>query len=300
MGKKEVQISPTLIGFVVLLALAGPVLLRCVKTVDPGYVCVATFFGEVQKESYGPGLHFPVNPFLSFTEFDVRNKEHKERIGVPSQDQLTTEIDVSVKYHIDGGMVGRILEETGLAEQVLSVHITPAVRSIVREQGKSIARAEDFFREETQEQLQTGVLGQLIDSLSDKGVVVEQVLIRDIDLPKNLIQQIERKKEAEQEVERQKAELEKFRTQQEQKVAEAEAKLDAAEKEAQTIRLLAEAKAYEIQTLTEALANAKGYIQLQALDALQAISQDPAAKLYFMNGDAPMPLPLMNMGLDNK
>ena len=300
MSKKEVQVSPALIGFVVLLVLIGPVLLRCVKTVDPGYVSVTTFFGEVQKETYGPGLHFPVNPLLSFTEFDVRNKEHKERIGVPSQDQLTTEIDVSVKYHIDGGMVGRILEETGLAEQVLSVHITPAVRSIVREQGKSIARAEDFFREETQEQLQNGVLTQLMDSLSDKGVVVEQVLIRDIDLPKNLIQQIERKKEAEQEVERQKAELEKFRTQQEQKVAEAEAKLEAAEKEAETIRLLAEAKAYEIQTLTAALANAPGYIQLQALDALQAISQDPAAKLYFMNGDAPMPLPLMNMGLDNK
>ena len=300
MSKKEVQVSPTLIGFVVLLILVGPVLLRCVKTVDPGYVSVVAVSGAIQKETYGPGLHFPVNPLLSFTEFDVRNKEHKERIGVPSQDQLTTEIDVSVKYHIDGGMVGRILEETGLAEQVLSVHITPAVRSIVREQGKSIARAEDFFREETQEQLQNGVLTQLMDSLSDKGVVVEQVLIRDIDLPKNLIQQIERKKEAEQEVERQKAELEKFRTQQEQKVAEAEAKLEAAEKEAQTIRLLAEAKAFEIQTLTEALANAPGYIQLQALDALQAISQDPAAKLYFMNGDAPMPLPLMNMGLDNK
>ena len=110
------------------------------------------------------------------------------------------------------------------------------------ENRKSIARAEDFFREETQEQLQNGVLTQLMDSLSDKGVVVEQVLIRDIDLPKNLIQQIERKKEAEQEVERQKAELEKFRTQQEQKVAEAEAKLEAAEKEAETIRLLAEAK----------------------------------------------------------
>ena len=234
-----------------------------------------------------------------FTEFDVRNKEHKEELAFPAKIKHA-EIDVSVKYHIDGGMVGAFLK-TGLAEQVLSVHITPAVRSIVREQGKSIARAEDFFREETQEQLQNGVLTQLMDSLSDKGVVVEQVLIRDIDLPKNLIQQIERKKEAEQEVERQKAELEKFRTQQEQKVAEAEAKLEAAEKEeAETIRLLAEAKAYEIQTLTAALANAPGYIQLQALDALQAISQDPAAKLYFMNGDAPMPLPLMNMGLDNK
>ena len=299
MSKKEVHISPFQIGFVLLLLVFAPVAIRCVKTVNPGYVAVATFFGEVQQKSYGPGLHFPVNPLLSFTEFDARNKEHKETIGVPSQDQLTTQIDVSVKYRIDGAMVGRILQETGLAEQVLAVHITPAVRSIVREQGKSIARAEDFFREETQEQLQGGVLSQLIDSLSDKGVVVEQVLIRDINLPKNLIQQIERKKEAEQEVERQKAELERFRTQQEQQVAEAEAKLDAASKEAETIRVLAEAKAFEIETLTAALANAPGYIQLQALEALQSISEDPAAKLYFMNGDAPMPLPLMNMGLGN-
>ena len=35
MSKKEVQVSPALIGFVVLLVLVGPVLLRCVKTVDP-------------------------------------------------------------------------------------------------------------------------------------------------------------------------------------------------------------------------------------------------------------------------
>ena len=51
MSKKEVQVSPALIGFVVLLVLVGPFFLRCVKTVDPGYVSVATFFGEVQKET---------------------------------------------------------------------------------------------------------------------------------------------------------------------------------------------------------------------------------------------------------
>ena len=78
MSKKEVHISPFQIGFVLLLLVFAPIAIRCVKTVNPGYVAVATFFGEVQQKSYGPGLHFPVNPLLSFTEFDARNKEHKE------------------------------------------------------------------------------------------------------------------------------------------------------------------------------------------------------------------------------
>ena len=84
-------------------------------------------------------------------------------------------------------------------------------------EGKSIARAEDFFREETQEQLQNGVLTQLMDSLSGKGVVVEQVLIRDIDLPKNLIQQIERKKKQSKKS-NDKKRIGKIPTQQEQKL----------------------------------------------------------------------------------
>ncbi len=62
------------------------------------------------------------------------------------------------------------------------------------------------------------------------------------------------------------------------------------------VRLLADARAYEITVLNEAIAQNPAYIQLQALQALEAISNDPAAKLYFLNGDAPMPLPLMNIG----
>ena len=48
--------------------------------------------------------------------------------------------------------------------------------------------------------------------------------------------------------------------------------------------------------LNEAIASNPAYIQLEALKALQSISKDPAAKMYFLNGDSPMPLPLMNMG----
>ena len=300
MSNQQVEISPKAVSgvvfIVIFLLIAVPLGSRLYKTVEPGHISVGTLFGKVQDTTYSPGLHIPVNPFLSFHDYDTRNKELKESIGVPSQDQLTTQIDVSIKYKINGAMATRILEETGSVDQVVMVHLTPAVRSVVREQGKTISRAEDFFLETTQETLQNSVLGALQETLSDKGVLVEGVLIRDIVLPTSLVQQIERKKTAEQEVERQKAELERFRTQQEQKVVEAQAKLDAAQKEAETKRVLAEAQAFEIEKINAALAQASGYIKLEALKSLSEIAKDPAAKLYFMNGDSPMPFPLMNLG----
>jgi hypothetical protein len=35
---------------------------------------------------------------------------------------------------------------------------------------------------------------------------------------------------------------------------------------------------------------------LQSLEALKAISKDPASKVYFMDGTSPSPLPLMHLG----
>ena len=79
-------------------------------------------------------------------------------------------------------------------------------------------------------------------------------------------------------------------------VAEAEARRKAAEEEAHQRRTLADAQAYEIRKINEAVSSNPAYLQLQALDALKQMSKDPAAKIYFLDGDAPQPLPLMNIG----
>jgi regulator of protease activity HflC (stomatin/prohibitin superfamily) len=83
---------------------------------------------------------------------------------------------------------------------------------------------------------------------------------------------------------------------QQQQVAAAEAKLQAAEEEAKQIRVLAKAKADEIRLINDAIAKNPAYIKLQSLEALKQISKDPAAKIYFMDSNSPQPLPLMHMG----
>lgn len=228
--------------------------------------------------------------------FDARQQTHLETANVPSQDQLQTKIDVSVQYRIDGAMAPDILEQTGDVSAVVRVHLIPALRSLLREQGKSIKRAEDFFLEETQVNLQTALEEGLIDPLSSKGVIVSAVLIRDITLPPFIVQAIEQKKEREQAVERERAELERVRTELQQEVARAEA----ADQEAARVRILADAQAYEITQINNAIARNPAYIQLQSLEALKAISKDPASKIYFLDGSSPSPLPLMHLGDQQK
>ena len=239
-----------------------------------------------------------MNPFFEWYLYDVRQKSHLEEANVPSQDQLQTKIQVSVQFRLEKTGVPMILKETGTAADVLIVHIVPKLRSLLREQGKTIKRAEDFFLERTQQNMQTSLLAGLQDYLGNKGVNVGAVLIRDISLPPFIIKAIESKKEREQEVEKQKAELERFATEQQLKVALAKAESEAATEQAAKMMVLADAQAYEIEKINTAIGSNPNYVKLQALEALKAISKDPASKIYFMNGDSPSPLPLMNIGIN--
>ncbi|MFO7810591.1 MAG: SPFH domain-containing protein [Candidatus Delongbacteria bacterium] len=269
---------------------------RFFVSIDAGHVGVATLFGDVQEQIYDEGLHIPVNPFYKWHIYDVRQKTHLEQAQVPTQDQLQTTLDVSVQFRLIGSATPELLRSTGTFDDMIRVHLVPKLRSILREQGKSIKRAEDFFTDATQSFLEKSLIEGLKEYLEPQGVEVKAVLIRDIKLPEFITRAIERKKEREQEVEKQKAELERFRTEQQQKIAQAEAEKAAAEMDAEKIRLLADAESYRISQINKAIADNANYIKLQSLEALKAISKDENAKIYFLNGDSPNPLPLMNIG----
>jgi len=288
--QKNLPIAVVAFGLLILVAM------NFYKTIPPGRVGVATLFGNVVAEEFTQGLHIPVNPLYRWMLFDARQKTHQETANVPSQDQLQTRLDVSVQYQIDGNMAPEILEQTGDAEAAVRVHLVPKLRSLLREQGKSIVRAEDFFKEATQTTLQIALTEGMRDFLAPKGIVVTAVLIRDITLPPFIVEAIEKKKEREQAVERERAELERVRTELQQGVARAQAGKEAAASESERKRILADATAYEIEQINRAIASNPAYIQLQSLEALKAISKDPASKIYFMDGSSPSPLPLMHLG----
>jgi len=255
-------------GAVVVLAVLGLTFGGMIgQTVPKGHVAVTSSFGDIRSRVYPAGLHFPVVPWWGWDNFHIRQKPFEVRgIGVPTQDKLVTKFDLNVQYQVIPEMAPVILGETGNTEQVIAVHLEPKTRSLLRDVGKTIEKAEDLFTEGTQERLQTVLETRLAEYMQPKGIAISAVLLRNIELPALIT------------------------------VAQAEAEKNAAEQEAEKQRLLADARAYEIEAINEALANAPGYIQLQALRALEEMSKNPASQIYFMDGQATMPLPLMHMG----
>ena len=269
---------------------------RFVHSVPAGHVGVAILFGDVQEEVYPEGLHI-VNPFLSWKDLDARQDTFKiSQLEMPTRDQLLSKVDLSIQWRLDSSRAADIIRDTGDKDRLIQVHLHPKARSLVRALGTQIERAEDLFKDEVRNNLAVQIETELTSYVADKGIVVDSVLLRNINLPPVLADAIGRKKEREQEVERQRAELERVKLEQEQQVAQAEALRRAAQEDAKRLRILADAKAYEISTINLAASGNPAYIQLQSLEALKKMAEDPAAKLYFMDSNSPNPLPLLNIG----
>ncbi len=266
------------------------------KTVPAGYVSVATLFGNVIEEPYTDGLHFPVNPLYRWTDYDVREKSFDVlQVPMPTSDQQTSLIDISVQYRLNANACASAKSNIGVAEDIVNVKITPNIRSLLRSEGKSISRCEELFSNIVQQNMQTNLAANLQMKIGDYATITA-VLVRNIQLPEHILNAIKSKKVREQAGEEQKAELARFKTEQQQLVAQAAAERAAAEEDATKRRTLADAEAYEIGKINAALASSPAYIQLRALETLDGIADDPATKIYFLNGDSPTPLPLMHLG----
>ena len=243
-----------------ILALIALIILSLVinsyTTVEAGHNKVATLFGKVQLEPYPEGLHI-VNPLLNFIDFDLKQQTYTwEKVQVPSQDKLKTSMDISVTFRLDGENTPIILQNTGTLNDVVTKHITPKVRSLLREAGKTVSQSQDFYLDDVQQQLQAYMEDGLKEYLLEKGVIVTAVLFRDITLPQVVTTAVIQTKERQEQLEREKAQLKIVEQQAQQQVKQAQAREIAAISDANAKRTIADAKAHEITKLAEAQAKA--------------------------------------------
>ena len=291
-------VGPTMTGvFAVLTFIALLIIVPMTfETVSPGTVKVGYKFGKY-TETITQGMHFPVDPLVSWRTVDTRQKTVQlEDVSLPSQDQLTSVVDVSVQYRAIATAGDTIISGTGDVEAVIQVHLFPKAAELIRDAGRSVPKAEHLYSKEVVTKLASEMTDDLRDFLKPKGILVETVLFRHIELPPFIVTAIQKKKEREQMAEQQKAELERFKTEQQQKVKTAEAEKEAAVLQAERVKVLADAEAYRIKIVNDAIADNPAYIQLQSLEALKQMSKDPASKLIIMDGNSARPIPFLNLG----
>jgi prohibitin 1 len=169
-------------------------LLASVARVDSGHVGVLTLFGRVTGEVLAEGVHL-VSPFKSNNEMSIRTEEVKESASVPSSEGLVMNLDTSLIYHLNPEKAADVYQKVG--PNYMAVLIEPNLRAAIREATASHSANALYTGE--REMVAKQIYDQLAQKLGERGMTVESVLLRDIQLPTSLKASIEAKQQAEQE-----------------------------------------------------------------------------------------------------
>jgi len=183
-----------LIGLGILAFFLVILLFSSVTRVGTGHVGVLTLFGRVTGETLGEGIHL-INPLKTNNEMSIQTQTIKESASVPSSEGLMMALDTSLIYHLNPDRAADVFQHIGADYE--NVVVEPTLRSAIRESTASHTANALYTGE--REMVAKQILDQITESLSKRGLTVENVLLRDIQLPATLKTSIEAKQQAEQE-----------------------------------------------------------------------------------------------------
>ena len=187
-------------GFLRLVALGIVALLlvilifSSITRVGTGHRGVLTLFGKVTGETLDEGIHL-INPLKTNNEMSVQIQTIKESANVPSSEGLMMALDTSLIYHLDPDRAAEVFDKIGADYEEKVVE--PTLRSAIREATASHTANALYTGE--REMVAKQIQDQITQELTKRGLAVESVLLRDIQLPATLKASIEAKQQAEQE-----------------------------------------------------------------------------------------------------
>ena len=198
----------------VLVLLLGSTSTSCVKT---GHVGVVTMFGRVTGRTMAEGIHL-VNPVARVHELDIKTLEIKERASVPSREGLIMGVEASVLYHLQPDRAAEVFRTIGssYAEVLLIPNFRSAIRAV------TATNTASSLYSDARESIARQIMSDLQAQVQPRGVVIENVLLRDLQLPDTLKQAIEAKQQAQQEAQRMEFVLQREKQESERKRVEAQ------------------------------------------------------------------------------
>lgn len=169
-------------------------LMASTTSIPTGHVGVLTLFGRVDTgEVLSEGIHL-INPLKSVEKLSIQTQSRKESASVPSKEGLLLSLDTSLLFHLDRTQAAQVFQSVGsdYAEKI----VEPELRSAIR--GATSAHSSNDLYTNGRELVQAQIENDLKAHLAPRGVVVEAVLLRDVQLPALLKASIEAKQQAEQ------------------------------------------------------------------------------------------------------
>jgi regulator of protease activity HflC (stomatin/prohibitin superfamily) len=185
--------------------------------VPAGHVGVLTIFGRVTGDILPEGTHF-VNPFKTNNVLTVRTIEMKETATVPSDEGLIMTLDTSLLFKLDPSRAAEIYRTVG--PDYVTTIVEPNLRSAIR--AVTATHSANALYTGGREEVAVKIQDELGKILSARGIIVESVLLRDVQLPSLLKASIEGKQQAEQDALRMSFVLQKEKQEAERKRIEAQ------------------------------------------------------------------------------
>ncbi|NOQ47631.1 MAG: prohibitin family protein [Methanococcoides sp.] len=167
-------------------------------------------FGGVMDDELGEGLHI-VPPWVSVTKYSVRSEMYTmsakagegevtgdDQINALTNEGLTLGLDISVRYRLvseDASVVHTKLG-TAYAEKI----IRPTIKSVIREVVSGHTAMAIYG--EQRDLVATEMRDEMEKALVADGIIVEEVLLRNVQLPAKIADAIESKLQADQDAQR--------------------------------------------------------------------------------------------------
>lgn len=155
--------------------------------VNPGEIALKVEHGKIQPENFGPGKH-PAGAGSEYIVFSTRIKEVSTKMTLPTKEGLEAKIDLTLLYHIKPEKIHDIYLTLGMNYE--KDIIMNNFAAIARETCLNY-RAMDLMTQ--RDSLENAIFGDMNTDLGHYGFVIDQILVRDIDVPDELIRLFRKK-----------------------------------------------------------------------------------------------------------
>lgn len=238
------RISPKTIGRLVSLGCVVVFLFMLIPSffvvVDAGEVGVHSLFGKVNDNPLYPGFKFKI-PFAKIIKMSTRTQDYtmtsieedsqyltstagtNDAIETRASDGAVVWLDITVLYHLQGEKAPEIYKNLGV-DYVEKV-VRPVIRSSIRGVAANYTITEIYSTK--RDEIQSTLSGEMKEELDSRGITVEDVLLRKVNLSQTLSASIETKLAAQQEAKKYVFVLEKEEKEAERKRIEAAGQRDA-------------------------------------------------------------------------
>ncbi len=198
--------------------------------IDPGYVGVPVTFGNVAAQSLPAGIH-PIFFLTDIYKMSVQTKNYTmssvtsegnkvgdDAVATLSRDQLILKFDVSVWYHLDPLQANTVYSNIGLNYE--EVIVRPAIRTALVDAATRFDASDVMsLQRDAYTKMVTDIL---LKELTGKGVILDNVLIRNVEPPTTVSDAIAAKLKASQEAQQMEYTLQYAKKEAERKAIEAQ------------------------------------------------------------------------------